>query len=62
MHVNRVPFLLSIMKRIHCGQVVMLANLKAPTLGAGIVHCIKSYSVRRFHVQVIHVDIHFESV
>jgi len=37
MHVNRVPFLLSISKHIHYGQVVMFSNLKAPTLEAGIV-------------------------
>jgi len=61
MLINRVPFLLRISKHIYYGQVVMLANLKAPTLEVGIIHCIKSYSVRGFHVQFIHVDIQFES-
>ena len=62
MHVNRLPFLTSLSKKIHYGTVSALDDMKIPTMEACIDKIIRSYSIRGFHVAVIHVDIQFKAM
>ena len=62
MHVNRIPFLTSLSRKIHYGTVSALTDMKIPTMESYIKKIIRSYSVRGFHVTVIHVDIQFKAI
>ena len=62
MHVNRIPFLTSLSRKIHYGTVNALADMKIPTMEVCIEKIIRAYSVRGFHVTVIHVDIQFKAI
>jgi hypothetical protein len=62
MHVNKVPFLVTISKNIHYGTVNALDDLKIPTLERTISAVFKAYTVRGFNVTNVHVDIQFKAI
>jgi hypothetical protein len=62
MHVNKVPFLISISEHIHYGTIKALDSMKIPVLEQEIERIIKLYAVRGFHVKFILVDIQFKSI
>ncbi|OEU17119.1 hypothetical protein FRACYDRAFT_237529 [Fragilariopsis cylindrus CCMP1102] len=62
MHVNKVPFLVSISEHIHYGTVTALESMKIPILEHEINKIIRLYSVRGFHVKYILVDIQFKPI
>ena len=62
MHVNRIPFLTSLSRKIHYGTVSALADMKIPTMESCIKKIIRSYSVCDFYVTVIHVDMQFKAM
>jgi hypothetical protein len=62
MHVNKVPFLISISEHIHYGTIKALDSMKIPILEQEIERIIKLYAVRGFHVKFIMVDIQFKAI
>ncbi|OEU10337.1 hypothetical protein FRACYDRAFT_247347 [Fragilariopsis cylindrus CCMP1102] len=62
MHVNKVPFLISISEHIHYGTIKALHSMKIPVLELEIERIIKLYAVRGFHVKFILVDIQFKAI
>ena len=62
MHINRIPFLTSLSRKIHCDTVSAPADMKIPTMESCIKKIILSYSICGFHVTVIHVDIQFKAM
>lgn len=59
-HVNTIPFLVSINHDIHFAHVVTLLNLKTDTLESGVKSILKSYAIRSFHITTVHVDIQLQ--
>ena len=57
MHVNDVPFLVSISNHLYYGIAKVVDNMKAITLEDRLRSVIKSYTVRGFNVGVIFLDI-----
>ncbi|OEU08874.1 hypothetical protein FRACYDRAFT_249219 [Fragilariopsis cylindrus CCMP1102] len=62
MHVNKVPFLISVSEHIHYGTIKALDSMKIPVLELEIQRIIKLYAVRGFHVKFILVDIQFKAI
>ena len=62
MHVNRVPFLVTLSKSIHYATVNALDNMKISTLEKTISTVFKIYAIRGFNVTTIHVDIQFKAM
>jgi hypothetical protein len=62
MHVNKVPFLVSISEHIHFGTITALDSMKIPVLEDDIKKIIRLYSVRGFHIKYILVDIQFKAI
>jgi hypothetical protein len=62
MHVNKVPFLISISTNIHYGTIKALDSMKIQVMEQEIERIIKLYAVRGFHVKFILVDIQFKSI
>ena len=62
LHVNKIPFLMSISKDIHYGTVDALDDMKIPTLEKTINKIFRLYRLRGFNVVTIHVDIQFKSI
>jgi hypothetical protein len=62
MHVNKIPFLISISEHIHYGTINALDSMKIPILEEEIKRIIRLYSVRGFHVKHVLVDIQFKSI
>jgi hypothetical protein len=62
MHVNQVPFLVSISEHIHYGTIRGLDSMKIPTLEEEINRIIRAYSVRGFNVKYVLVDIQFKAI
>ncbi|OEU11892.1 hypothetical protein FRACYDRAFT_245012 [Fragilariopsis cylindrus CCMP1102] len=62
MHVNKVPFLISVSEHIHYGTIKALDSMKIPILELEIQRIIKLYAVRGFHVKFILVDIQFKAI
>ena len=62
MHMNQVPFLVSVSKHIHYATVEALDDMKIPTLESGIKRVISTYRIRGFNIVLIHVDIQFKAI
>ena len=62
MHVNKVPFLVSISEHIHFGTISGLDSMKIPVLEDEIKRIIRLYAVRGFHIKYILVDIQFKAI
>jgi hypothetical protein len=62
MHVNKVPFLVSISEHIHYGTISALDSMKIPILEEEIKRIIRMYTVRGFYVKHILVDIQFKAI
>ena len=62
MHVNKVPFLISISQHIHYGTIRALDSMKIPILEEEIKRIIRMYSVRGFNIKYILVDIQFKAI
>ena len=62
LHVNEVPFLISIPTHIHYGTANAVDNTKAPTLEVDLKSTIRSYVVRGFSVGIMFLDIQFKCV
>ena len=62
MHVNQVPFLISVSEHIHYGTINGLNSMKIPVLEDEIKRIIRLYSVRGFNVKHILVDIQFKAI
>ena len=62
MHVNRLPFLVSISKNIHYSTVDALDNIKTVTMETALKRLLRCYNVWGFRVAFIHVDIQFKSI
>lgn len=62
MHVNQVPFLISISEHIHYGTIKSLDSMKIPILEDEIKRIIQLYSVHGFHIKYKLVDIQFKAI
>lgn len=60
MHVNGIPFLVSILKNTHYGTVDDLKSMTADSLEGSIRNIIRNCSIRRFHISMIHVNNQFK--
>ena len=62
MHVNKIPFLVSISEHVHYGTVSALDSMKIPIMEDEIKKIIQLYAVRGFHIKYIYVDIQFKAI
>ena len=62
MHVNNIPFLMSISDNIHYRTADAIDNLQCPTLEAQINKVIGKYTVRGFCIRMIAVGIQLKSL
>ena len=60
MHVNRIPFLVSVSKHIHYGTAQALESMKIPKMV--IKSIISSYKMRGFHIDILHVHFQFKAI
>ena len=62
MHVNQIPFLVSISRNIHYGTCHALTSMKIPVMEDIMKKVVKSYRSRGFNVVMINVDIQFKPI
>ena len=62
MHVNGVPFLLSIDRRIKYRSVVALDDMEAGTLLAAIQKIVNEYKLASFKITTVHLDDQFATI
>jgi hypothetical protein len=62
MHVNQVPFLISLSDHVHYGTIRALDSMKIPNMEDEIKRIIRLYAVRGFHIKYILVDIQFKAI
>ena len=62
LHVNQIPFLVSVSKNIHYGTIKALDSMKIPIMEDEIKCVNRMYEVRGFHVKYILVDIQFKAI
>jgi hypothetical protein len=62
MHVNTIPFLVSVSRKIHYGTAHALHSMKMPVMEDAIKCIIKAYEVRGFTVKFLMVDIQFRGI
>ena len=62
MHVNQIPFLVSISRGLHYTTAHNLPDLKLRTLGIALNEIIRSYEVHGFTVKFVLVDLQFANV
>lgn len=62
MHVNKIPFLVTVSKHIHFITVNALENMKMITMAEVLRQVKSSYSIQGFNIILIHVDIQFKAL
>jgi hypothetical protein len=62
MHVNTIPFLVSVSRKIHYGTAHAIHCMKIPVMEDAIKCIIKAYKVRGFTVKFLMVDIQFRGI
>ena len=62
MHLNDVPFLISVSHDFRCGTAGAVDNLKCHILESELSNVVRCYRVREFNVVLITVDIQFKSL
>ena len=62
MHVNQIPFLVSISRNIHYGTAHVLSSMKIPVMENIMKKVVGSYRSRGFNVVMINVDIQFKPI
>jgi hypothetical protein len=62
MHVNMIPFLVSVLRKIHYGTAHAIHCMKIPVMEDAIKGIIKAYEVRGFTVKFLMVDIKFRGI
>jgi hypothetical protein len=62
MHVNKIPFLVSVSRKIHYGTANAIHSMKIPVMEEAIKSIIKAYETRGFTVKFLIVDIQFRGI
>ena len=61
-HVNDIPFIMSILESIYYGIISALDNLKYISLEAELKSIVRLYTIRGFKIVIICVDIQFKAL